>query len=415
MQGNKKKFLAAAIAAMVGMPLAAYAQSSVTIYGKLYPQINHFDLSGASGVGTATSTLTGPISGTAAAVAARADSTGTLMESSNSRIGFRGVEGLGGNTTAIFQLEATVGVDNGAGGTNGIMWNRDTFVGLAGNFGTIRLGNMDTVYKNLGDTLSFLGISSGNFISTSNILSKPGIGSSSASSFHLRRNNSVVYESPEFAGFQALFDYSLGEVVDNFRSGAVISTGVKYEQGPIYAALAYERHNDLYGASKNIVANISNLSATGAVLPGVTSTDTGTRATLQYKVTPQIRVEGNVARLTYKEDGGAVGKFREYKTTTWALAADYKMQAFNFAGSYGQGNAGSCSLVGGGACSTQNLDGKMVNLGVGYSLSKRTMLYLIGSKMFNAGSARWSNVGDAPKPLAGQDITQVALGVRHDF
>ena len=66
----------------------------------------------------------------------------------------------------------------------------------------MRLGSMDTVYKNLGDTLSFLGVSSGNFISTSNILSKPGIGSSSASSFHLRRANSIVYESPEFGGFQ---------------------------------------------------------------------------------------------------------------------------------------------------------------------------------------------------------------------
>ncbi|WP_426172969.1 porin [Massilia sp. TWR1-2-2] len=402
LQNPKLTAVAIAVAASLCAPLAAQAQSHVTVYGKLYPQLVHADISGATGTGAAVSRLSAtPVGG--------ADYTTNTMDSPNSRLGFRGSEDLGSGLKAIFQLEMGFGVDTGLNTSSTALFSRDTWVGLQGGFGTVRLGSMDTVYKNLGDTLSFLGISSGNFISTSNILSKPGIGSSSAASFHLRRANSIIYESPEFGGAQFLFDYSLGEVANDFSRGAVISTGVKYEAGPLYAAIAYERHNDLFGGSKNVpsaLRNDTNLLAN--------SRDSAVRATVQYKFGKQTRAEVNVAQLKYEETGGGVGKFRNYEHMAWSLAVEHKITpAVTLVASYGLGTDGTCSITGQ-ACSTNGLEGKMFNVGAGYYLSKRTMLYAIGSYMGNGVSATYSNLNDG-KPLPGQDLKIVALGLSHSF
>ena len=395
--------VAMAVAASCCAPLAAQAQSSVQVYGRLYPELVHVNLSGATPKGVALNTLIGTSGG-------GADLSTTSEDSPNSRLGFRGSEDLGGGLKAFFQLEIGLGVDTGANSSATSLFSRDTFVGLAGGFGTVRLGSMDTVYKNLGDTLSFLGVSSGNFISTSNILSKPGIGSSSASSFHLRRANSVVYESPEFGGFQALFDFSLGETANDFTRGNVISTGVKYENGPVYAAIAYERHNDLFGGSKNVVTALRNDSNALA-----NSRDSAARATLQYKVTKNTRAEVNLVGVKYDETGGAAGKFQEYKHNAWSIAAEHKLtEVVTLVASYGQSTAGSCALVGNVACSTNGLEGKMLNLGAGYYFSKRTLLFALAAYMGNGTAATYSNLNDG-KPLPGQDIKTFAFGISHSF
>ncbi len=48
-------------------------------------------------------------------------------------------------------------------------------------------------------------------------------------------------------------------------------------------------------------------------------------------------------------------------------------------------------------------------------LSKRTQLYAVFSNLSNGNAASYSNVGDAPKPVSGQSVRQVALGVSHSF
>ncbi|MDB5908222.1 MAG: hypothetical protein JWP34_2336 [Massilia sp.] len=396
--------IALAVAATCGLPMAAQAQSNVQIYGKLYPELVRVNLSGATA-------RTGPLNTLIGASAGGADLSTTSLDSPNSRLGFRGSEDLGGGMKAIFQLEMGFGVDTGVNTSSTALFSRDTWVGLAGNFGTVRLGSMDTVYKNLGDTLTYLGISSGNFISTSNILSKPGIGSSSASSFHLRRANSVYYETPEFAGgFQGLFDYSLGEVANDATRGNVYSTGIKYEAGPLYAAIAYERHNDLFGGSKNVVTALRNDSN-----PLANSRDSAVRATVQYKITNNTRAEVNLADLKYSETGGANGKFREYKHNTWSIAAEHKAtEAITLFAAYGQSTAGSCALVGTAACSTNGLEGKMFNMGAGYYFSKRTLLFAVASYMGNGDAATYSNLNSG-NPLPGQDIKTFGFGISHSF
>ena len=416
---TKSKLMVAAIGAAFALPMAAQAQTNVTVYGKMYPDISHLNISGATPTGSANSSLSATAKGTN-------NSSVTAEDAVNSRLGFKGTEDLGGGMQAIFQLEMGFSLDTGAtSDATGIPFSRNTFVGLTGGWGTIRLGNMDTVYKELGDQMPFLGITSGNFMSTSNILSKPTFTTNSASSFHLRRTNSVYYTSPNFGGVTGLFDWSPQEVAGDSTAG-VISTGFKYEAGPIYAAVAYEIHKDLYGGSFGTFGNaggignannISSATSTTAVTPGVTSKDQAVRVTLQYSFPDNWKAELDVARLQYAESGqAAAGKFNTYKHNTWAIGVEKDIGAVSLVGSYGREGAGSCTLSGGVACSTGGLNAQMLNLGVGYALSKRTQLYGVYSYIGNDSSAVTSNiVATGAKPTNGQDIQTVAVGMSHSF
>ncbi len=403
-----KKLLAIAVAGIAGAPILASAQStSVTLYGRLYPEINFARMTGASPPGSGVSTLSAPPAG---------ESFGTIVkeDASNSRFGIRGSEYFGNGWAAFFQIEQRVFIDTGNPGTTGIA-SRDTYAGLTNpDWGLVKLGNMDTVYKTLGDSLSFLGVSSGNFVSNSNVLSKQGFGTNSAGSFHLRRGNSVWYETPTYRGFQALVQYSPDEAKTPTRNAYLVSTGVKYESGPIYAALAYELHHDTFGGSRNVPSALSNFSD-----PNARSKDTGIRATGQYRfplIGGEQTIEVDVAEIEYKESGGKDGRFEKYRHTTYAVGLDSKWNGpWRTAIAYTAASAGSCSLFGGVLpCSTNGLDGKQLSVGASYSFSQRTAVFALVAKLWNGHSAQYNNLDGSDASL-GSDIQQIALGILHSF
>lgn len=399
---HRKKLLALALASVAGVPAVAAAQeSSVVLYGKFYPEWITGKAKGSTQAGSSVATLV-------VAPPAVTGDTGTInsVQASNSRFGIRGEERLGGDLKAFFQLEQTASID--AGGSS--LASRDSFIGMSSeHWGTVKLGNFDTVYKNLGDTLSFLGVSSGNFVSNSNILSKSPLGTSSSGSFHLRRANSVQYESPEFRGFGALAQYSPDEAKSTTRNADLISLGVKYENGPAYAAVAWEKHRDLFGGSRNSKTSVSNFND-----PNARSDDQAIRGTVRYSF-GDTTVEGDIAQLVWKERGGATGRFAEYKHNTYLISADQRLGNWRFAASYTWGQKGSCSLVGGADCSTDGLDGNQVSLGTSYSFSRRTQVFLLFARLTNGKSARYINADWSAAASPGTDIDQLAIGIAHSF
>src|ERR1051326_2780456 len=76
------------------------------------------------------------------------------------------------------------------------------------DLGTVKLDNMDTIYKEYGQVEEIFGLTSGNFISPSNVLSHIGIGNNNAARFHERAPNSIQYQTPQIAGFQGGVQYS---------------------------------------------------------------------------------------------------------------------------------------------------------------------------------------------------------------
>lgn len=421
----QKKIIVAAVVGALGAAAtgAAFAQAprgdeekmpgtksgNVEIYGFLYPEFTVMSSSGATAAGGASSSTLGS---TPAGLSLKSRNS---VDASNSRIGFRGTEDLGNGLKTIWQIESTVPLDTGD--SSGILATRDSYVGLRGGFGTVRLGNMETVYKTLGDPLKFLNISSGNFVSVSNIISarqpfNTGGTASSAGSFHLRQKNSVLYNSPEFGGLQLHAMYSPDEARTGNLNANVQSYGATYKRGGFDVRLAYEIHNDLFAASLNAPAAIAN-PTTGA--GNVHSKDTSPRLSAMYSW-GNSRVALDIATIKFSESGGAAGKFQDYKNNRWALAWEQ-----NWGGpwrtlvQYSNASAGSCSLVGGTSCVTTGLEGNMLAMGGEYWFSKRTALFALYAKLNNGSAATYNNTANAKTLSPGDDITQYALGIRTTF
>src|SRR5574343_1211154 len=231
----QKKIIALAIAGLAST--AAFAQSNVTIYGRM-------DLGAAYRTGD---------SGGVANTEGKYEIASGI--GSGSRIGFKGVEDLGNGLKAVFQSEFGIGIDQPAGsarindangnqigqsaaGTNATWTNRNSYVGLAGGFGTVVAGRLDGVRYGIFNTYDpFAGGTIGNFTQMTIQVD--------------RADNAIAYISPNFNGFGLVLAYSSGtagaeQKGNRFPGGAVGGTGSlhtimgTYDNGPLSARLDYE-------------------------------------------------------------------------------------------------------------------------------------------------------------------------------
>jgi predicted porin len=382
------------------------AGSSMQLYGKLYPYFLHEKGSGPTAVGTPVSTLAGTPTGTLGVAGING------LTAGNSRWGLRGTEDIGGGLKANFQLESQVKVDDGSGAGPGLTFNRNTYVGLEGHWGEVKLGNHDTIFKEYGDTIGFLGLSSGTFMSTSNVLRKTGFGTSGSSSFHLRRANSVIYETPEIGGFTGGLQWSTNEAPStDVHKGMVYSMGVKWDNGPFYVALAHEIHKDLFGGS----ANAPSAQRNNAAADPTHSTDKGTQFTVEWRPTKQHKFEFDAIRKAYDESATVAGRFQNYHNMAYLLATESRWgDKWRTSAHIVLSKAGSCTRVAA-ACNTDGLEGKQITLGGAYYLSKRTFLWTAVSRLINGKSARYNNDDLDQTPSPGEDINHFAIGISHSF
>jgi len=196
-----------------GFAATAQAQSNVTIYGIA-------DVGIVSERGGAAGSVTKVTSGVG----------------SQSRLGFRGTEDLGGGLSAIFQLEAGVKLDDGSlDNTNSQLFNRQAFVGLKSKeAGTLTLGRQYTMYYN---ALSQVGdpFGAGYAGSSKNLFPTAGV--------QTRTSNAVVYATPNIEGFSGEALYSLGEQAGDSTAGRQFGLGLNYSQGKLNTRLVYNNRN----------------------------------------------------------------------------------------------------------------------------------------------------------------------------
>ena len=329
------------------------------------------------------------------------------MNAGNSHIGVRGKEDLGGGLKAEFQIEGTVAVDDG--NKDGFSWNRNGFVGLEGAFGEIRLGIMDTVLKDYGDTLGILSVSSGTPMSSSNIFRKPGFGTSSAARFHERRPNSVRYDSFDIAGFAGALQVATNEnETPDIGPQATFSMGLQYDQkGPVYVGVAYEIHNNYFGGSAQSPAAYRNNGAGTTV----TSRDTAIQVAVEWRASKKHRFELDWIRKRYKEDplATATGKFQSYVNDAFLLAMDNRWSPqWRTAAHYVRSLPGSCSRVNA-VCTTDGLLGQKFEIGASYYLKRTTFLFVTADMIKNDKSARFSN-NEFGVTQPGEDTRHVIAG-----
>ena len=158
------------------------------------------------------------------------------------RIGVKGSEDLGNGLKAIYQVELSVDITNASRDSNMTNGNRangfafrNTFVGLAGNWGTALIGRHDTPLKVSTGKLDLFSDTLADYNNT--------IGFQD-----LRVDNAVAYISPSWSGFQFMAATVPGSGTstngvfnaDNDSVGSSYSLAAIYKNGPFYGSVAYE-------------------------------------------------------------------------------------------------------------------------------------------------------------------------------
>ena len=403
----QKNALVFAVAAALIVP-SAMAQkkekddpdSIVELYGKIYPEWYIPKGSGATSAGVTTCSICSPAAGENAVVRR------SMIEASNSRFGVRGHEKLGGGLRAIWQLETQFLVDQ----NTTPFAARDSFVGLKGGWGTVKLGRMDTPFKEYGDDVSFLGVSSGNFTSTSTVYRHIGMGTqANAARFHERRINAVQYESPDLGPAEFKVQWSTNENKTATRDPHVWSVGGQVELGAFEILLGYELHKDLFGLSANVPAAMRNTTD-----QAVRSKDQAYAVALKWKLgSHQFEIDAN--KKKYEETGTSVaGRVRSYENNSYMFLWDWRINAqWRAAAHYVKATAGKCSRVNV-ACNTSGLKGEQLSAGLAYHFSRRTYLFFMYSSVRNDFSARFNpTFDDDVNP--GEDVSQIAVGIHTSF
>ena len=357
----KKSLIALAVLAASG---AAMAQSSVTLFGIVDTAVGYVDNANAAG-----------------------DSVYGLSTSGNaiSRLGFRGVEDLGGGLKAGFWLEGEIFGDNG--NANGFNFQRRSTVSLMGGFGEVRMGRDLT--PNYSKTISYdlfsqTGI--GQFMGWRDWATNSDVGTtvSTADASNVRSSNMISYYTPNFGGLTAGLGYGFDEQTTG-KAGRYVGGYVAYDNGPLSLAASYDQRDLL----------VNGLVAGSAVLDRDTFTLGGS-----YNL--------NVVKLN------AIVQQSKYK----ALGESEQVNAYAL---------GVSAPVGAGEVKLQYAlyDNKIIeskahhiSLGYVHNLSKRTAVYGTVSYMDNKDD---SNLGLQAKNLStggpgrGESQTGVQVGIRHAF
>ncbi|MCC5809623.1 MAG: porin [Ectothiorhodospiraceae bacterium] len=207
-----KKHLALAVAAAMATPALASANE---IYGRAHLSVDYLD---------------------------NGDEGAVNVSSNSSRLGFRGNAELDYGLTAIYQIESEVQFDR----EGSSIASRDSFGGLRGDFGMLRLGKFDTPLKALRGRADFFGDQVGD---ARNITRNRGLTQTengAQQGFDERFRNSIHYRTPSFGGVVLDVQYSTNEEADGYtdnNDNDAISAAISYSQGPLFAGIAYETYN----------------------------------------------------------------------------------------------------------------------------------------------------------------------------
>jgi predicted porin len=210
----------------------ANAQSNVTVYGSIDAGLRYQTNVDAAGHGLL--------------------SMGTGNYYSN-RLGFRGVEDIGGGLKAHFQLESGFVSKTGAlDNTNNVLFNRTALVGIDGTWGAIDLGRQYTIGFKTEKFLDpfdhhytgLVPLSSGAGTTLPAAAAAAGLGASSSSG--TRFNNDLQYAG-SFGPVTARAEYALGEVAGDSSKGSARAAGLSYAGSSLLLAGAYTQKETVAG------------------------------------------------------------------------------------------------------------------------------------------------------------------------
>jgi predicted porin len=440
-----KKLITLAIAAAMAAPAAAMADA--TLYGKAHVSLDYVDVdpfanwgvppvnsaqlaspSVAAGLfnlnyNAAIASGASPITASQFGLAAvnrytninKFNGWGMNQNSRASRIGVKGSEDLGNGLKAIYQIEFGVDLTNeardsniangnrGTGGvnyTNSGIYLRNSFVGLAGNWGTFLMGRHDTPLKISTAKLDLFEDTLADYNYT--------IGFAD-----VRADNTVTYISPSFAGLQFA-----GAIIPS--GGATAGTGFNknndsiagayslaliYSNGPFYASAAYENLGNKYWQNDDLPvgANTLGIPPTAQVYLGRPGYGSGADDYSYWRIgLGLLDWNGFTLDGIYESQSNVAGAPKDSDAQLWQIQAAYAFGNNAIKGMYGQSNldhcvgsfAGSCTVGfnpgnGNPYLNAGNQDSWAV--GLDHNFSKRTQAYLLYTQTSSdSENADWS-------------------------
>lgn len=364
----KKSLLAlAALGAFAG---AASAQSSVTLFGLIDESINYTNNGGQKTWSLASSQL------------------------QSNRLGFRGVEDIGGGLKAGFWLEA--GMDNStgvAGGASGQvsnadglssqLFNRRSTVSLMSNWGEVRFGRdyTPTFWNNV-----FFDVNQANGLGQFLNIVDGGLGSG-ATTF-ARANNSIGYFLPGgLGGLYGQAMYAFGQSTTGMSGNKYAGARLGWAGGPFDIAAAYsETEHGAAGVGSTSKFQVGNIGA---------SWDFGVAKVL----------------VLYNQN-----KWSTAKQSAYEVSASVPFGAGEFRAMYGHADrAGTNPNTG---LSIDANDANMWSLEYVYNLSKRTAIYTTYAQINNSGASTFTVLGGSPVDpvgIVGGSSKGFNVGLRHAF
>jgi predicted porin len=410
----QKKLLAVALAGAFGAPALALAQSStVQVFGTLYVEytVRADQADAAPGV---------------------ARTNADFLQTPGSEIGFKGEEKLGGGLSAWFQCASTADV---RGDSKDGWCSRNSAIGLKGGFGNLFIGVWDTPFKRTVSPTAVGGNDTGIWGTAFLLLGDSTTTATGGNrlSFKRRQQDSINYDSPNFAGFQVMAAFTSSQPSTGTLAGAsnnkprVLSLGGQYSAGPLYVSAGYEQHREFAG--------------TGGALAPANSKDNGWHIGAAYTWGP-VRFGGQYTRQKFDVTTAGGG---DVKVSAWHAGVDWNIVGpHGLRASYTKANdvkgpltgaaavaagittptvAGVGGAFGGGTASGAgyrpgpggDTGANLITVRYVYTFSKRTEFTAGYSRLDNDTNAGYRLGGLGGAIVNGQNEDAWAVGLRHTF
>ncbi|MGB3291163.1 MAG: porin, partial [Burkholderiaceae bacterium] len=151
---------------------------------------------------------------------------------SDSLIGLKGSEDLGGGWSAIFALESQFSMADGTLADENVLFNESAWLGLGNEqYGEWRLGKQHTAAQQAGNALEIAS------------WVEMGMGATFKASDNYKVPNSIAYSSPSLAGFSlgASYSFDLGGEQIRGRRSPQASVALRYENGPLLLIATWDK------------------------------------------------------------------------------------------------------------------------------------------------------------------------------
>ncbi|MBI3530212.1 MAG: porin [Betaproteobacteria bacterium] len=330
------------------------------------------------------------------------------LHPSYSHMDLESVDDIGGGNKVVMHYQMDISGTSSAnpGRAGGAIGNRNSFLGLTGQWGAFKVGTNENVYEKwmyTADPLDGAVGPGGNL----NLLGTPGaatvfeVGQAGCGptattgcvGFYRRAEQEIWYESPNWSGFSFEVDYTLSAFKTQTTDPKIVSIGGKFQPDgmPFYVDLAYEKHDDMFGANKIV-----------GFAGGTSSSDNAVQIGGGYTI-GDLGLHLRYEQLKYKTDGSA-SAVNEYKRTAYWLAAKYNLPSGYVGGEIGVAQKGKTNVG-----TATNTGAKMLGVGYFHNLSKQSQLQFIFARTNNEDAATYVQIG---APLAGAGTTNQVFDVR---